>query len=198
MINEGTHNRLYANGGGPHGWLSVTAIGVTSNPDAVGARLTSWVDGVPSLREVNGTSGMSYSSRVTHFGLGEARRVDFLVVRWPSGTVDRHGPLQANTALHLVEGGALTAVVEAENGDVPRSSRLAVYNSLGQQVRILVADQRLPEGRHRISWNGRNDAAQAVASGVYYARMEAISKQQVQSTVRATAQVMVQSIVLLR
>ena len=76
--------------------------------------------------------------------------------------------------------------------------RLAVYNSLGQQVRILVADQMLPAGRHGITCNGRNDAAQAVASGVYYARMEAISKQQVQSTVRATAQVMVQSMVLLR
>ena len=26
VINEGTHNRLYANGGSPHGWLRVTAV----------------------------------------------------------------------------------------------------------------------------------------------------------------------------
>ena len=91
VINEGTHNRLYANGGSPHGWLRVTARGVISNPDAIGARLTAWVGGRSYLREVNGTAGMSYSSRVTLFGLGEAPRVDSLVVRWPSGAIETHG-----------------------------------------------------------------------------------------------------------
>ena len=72
VINEGTHNRLYANGGSPHGWLRVTARGVISNPDAIGARLTAWVGGRSYLREVNGTAGMSYSSCVTLFGGGGA------------------------------------------------------------------------------------------------------------------------------
>ncbi len=116
VINEGTHNRLYANGGSPHGWLRVTARGVISNPDVIGARLTAWVGGRSYLREVNGTAGMSYSSRVTLFGLGEAPRVDSLVVRWPSGAIETHGSVAANTPLHLVEGGALTAVVERSVG----------------------------------------------------------------------------------
>lgn len=209
VINEGTNNRLYANGGSPNGWLSVTALGVTSNPDAVGARLTAWVGGRSMLREVNGTSGMSYSSRVTHFGLGEADRVDSLVVSWPSGTIDNYGPISANTVLHLAEGGPMTTVVEATGGviptaigldeaypnpfnasavlrfDLPSSGRvrLAVYNSLGQSVRILVADQVLPAGTHRVLWDGRDQAGAQAASGVYYARLEALAERRVGSMV---------------
>jgi hypothetical protein len=210
VINEGTNNRLYANGGGPNGWLSVTTLGVTSNPDAVGARLTAWVGGRSLLREVNGTSGMSYSSRVTHFGLGEANGVDSLIVSWPSGTVDHHGPLAANRMLHLVEGGLATAVVEAMGSgvvsaaidlaeaypnpfnasavlrfDLPSSGRvrLAVYNSLGQSVRTLVADQVLPAGTHRVTWDGRDQAGAQAASGIYYARLEALAERRVASMV---------------
>jgi hypothetical protein len=50
------------------------------------------------------------------FSVGEAPRVDSLVVRWPSGAIETHGSVAANTALHLVEGGALTAVVERSVG----------------------------------------------------------------------------------
>jgi len=32
VINEGTNNRLYANGGGPNGWLSVTTLGGRAIP----------------------------------------------------------------------------------------------------------------------------------------------------------------------
>ena len=208
VINEGSANRLYANGGGPNGWLTATTRGVVSNPDAVGARLTAWVGGRSFLREVNGTSGMSYSSRVTHFGLGGARGVDSLVVNWPSGTVDHHGATAANTALHLVEGGPATAV--AEDADKARPTtfalaeaypnpfnasavlrfslpdaapvKLVLYNALGQRVRSLLADV-LPAGTHQVTWNGRDESAAEVASGVYYANLEAYDERRVRSLV---------------
>jgi len=151
---------------------------------------------------------MSYSSRVTHFGLGEANGVDSLIVSWPSGTVDHHGPLAANRMLHLVEGGLATAVVEAMGSgvvpaaidlaeaypnpfnasavlrfDLPSSGRvrLAVYNSLGQSVRT--ADQVLPAGTHRVTWDGRDQAGAQAASGIYYARLEALAERRVASMV---------------
>jgi enediyne biosynthesis protein E4 len=198
VVNEGSANRLYANGGSSNGWLSVSARGVISNPDAIGARLTAWVDGRSLMREVNGTSGMSYSSRVTHFGLGSARRVDSLVVHWPSGTIDHHGPAVANTALQLVEGGPATAVAENEHASLPTTLSLAqaypnpfnasvvlrfhlpraghvqltLYNVMGQRMRVLLAGQ-LSAGSHNATWDGRNDKAAEVASGVYYARLDA-------------------------
>jgi flagellar hook assembly protein FlgD len=51
------------------------------------------------------------------------------------------------------------------------SVRLAIYNILGQQVRVLVDGHR-PAGAHRVEWNGRDDRGQQAASGLYFCRME--------------------------
>ena len=48
---------------------------------------------------------------------------------------------------------------------------LAIYNALGQRVRLLFAGS-LAAGTHRFVWNGRNDQGQALASGSYVYRMK--------------------------
>ncbi len=50
--------------------------------------------------------------------------------------------------------------------------RLAVYNLLGQEVRLL-ADGTFPAGSHVATWNGLNGAGNAMASGIYFYRLEA-------------------------
>ena len=50
--------------------------------------------------------------------------------------------------------------------------RLRVYDLLGRPVRTLW-DGLLPAGAQRLEWDGRNAAGQAVASGVYFYRLEA-------------------------
>ena len=50
--------------------------------------------------------------------------------------------------------------------------RLAVYNLLGQQVRVL-ADGWLAAGVHRVRWDGRTDMGVEAASGVYWAVLQA-------------------------
>ncbi|MCE2448484.1 MAG: hypothetical protein J4F35_08880 [Candidatus Latescibacteria bacterium] len=52
----------------------------------------------------------------------------------------------------------------AEAGPV----RLAVYNLMGQQVRVS-ADGWLAAGAHRVRWDGRTDMGVEAASGVYWA-----------------------------
>ncbi len=49
---------------------------------------------------------------------------------------------------------------------------LAIYNSLGQKVRTLVAASQAP-GAYRVTWDGRNDAGTPVASGIYIYRLSA-------------------------
>jgi hypothetical protein len=49
---------------------------------------------------------------------------------------------------------------------------LAVYDVSGRVVKRLV-DTTMPAGRHEVAWHGRNDAGQAVASGVYFYRIQA-------------------------
>jgi hypothetical protein len=49
---------------------------------------------------------------------------------------------------------------------------LSVFDVAGHRVRALL-DQELPAGLHEAAWDGRDDAGQAVASGVYLYRMQA-------------------------
>lgn len=208
LVNEGAANRLWSNGGGPNGWLAVSTAGVTSNLDAIGTRLTAWIDGRPQMREVNGTAGMSHSSRITHFGLGTAPGIDSLVVRWPNGRVERHGPAASGSFLRVVEGGALTAVTEISSATTPAAWQLqeaypnpfnasavvpfslsagahvraTVHNALGQQVRVL-ADQHYSSGSHHLRWHGVDGQGAAVASGVYYVRVQVLGERRVRSLV---------------
>ena len=213
IVNEGKANRLFQNGGGGNGWLKVSVRGVQSNTDGIGARIEINSDRGSQVRDVNGTAGLSYSSRIAHFGLGAAGGVDELTIRWPSGMVDTHRDIDINTSIHIVEGaGAITAVEEiADDGKAPREFaleanfpnpfnpttsigfsvpqmaqvHLAIYNALGQLVRVLV-DEEVVLGRHSVRWDGRDDGGQVLASGVYWTRL------------RAGERVMTRSMVLLR
>jgi hypothetical protein len=46
-----------------------------------------------------------------------------------------------------------------------------IYNVSGQLVKTLVNDRFEPGVTHQVSWDGRNDAGQAVSSGVYFYKL---------------------------
>ena len=52
------------------------------------------------------------------------------------------------------------------------SVRLTVYNLMGQSIRVL-ADDWTEAGLHQVRWDGRTDAGAEVASGVYWAVLQA-------------------------
>ncbi|MFH1572183.1 MAG: C39 family peptidase [Gemmatimonadota bacterium] len=49
-------------------------------------------------------------------------------------------------------------------------AEVAVYNSLGQRVRLLLAGE-LVAGAHQVHWDGVDDGGQRAATGAYYARL---------------------------
>ncbi|MCK5785179.1 MAG: T9SS type A sorting domain-containing protein [Candidatus Sabulitectum sp.] len=49
---------------------------------------------------------------------------------------------------------------------------LKVYDITGRLLKIVI-DHELPGGLHTVSWNGRDDSGGSIASGVYFARLEA-------------------------
>jgi flagellar hook assembly protein FlgD len=55
---------------------------------------------------------------------------------------------------------------------------LAIYNVLGQKIRILV-NGKMPAGNYRVQWDGRDDSGQVVASGIYLYRLVAEGQVQV-------------------
>ena len=58
--------------------------------------------------------------------------------------------------------------------DMPseRAVRLLVHDAVGRLVRTLV-DGPVPAGRHRITWDGADDAGHQAATGIYFVRFEA-------------------------
>ena len=49
---------------------------------------------------------------------------------------------------------------------------MAVYNTLGQKVRVLTRE-RYSAGVHRVVWDGRDEQGAALSSGIYFYRIQA-------------------------
>jgi hypothetical protein len=86
-------------------FLTVTLVGTKSNRDGYGAILTAHVGGrvLTQLCHADGSYFSSSDKRV-HFGLGDARAVESLTVKWPSGHVDTFHHLAADRFITLREG----------------------------------------------------------------------------------------------
>jgi hypothetical protein len=94
------HNRT----AGGHS-LTLRLEGTASNRDAVGARVTVTAGGRPRVAwRIGGGSYEAAGDPRVHFGLGDADRVESVEVRWPSGRVDRFGPLLADAGYLVREG----------------------------------------------------------------------------------------------
>jgi tetratricopeptide (TPR) repeat protein len=94
------HNRTQ----GGH-WLVLRLTATRGNRDAVGARVTVTAGGRRHVaqRQAGGSYQSARDGRL-HFGLAQARVVEILEVRWPSGHVDRFTELAADTGYDLREG----------------------------------------------------------------------------------------------
>ncbi|MGE5395428.1 MAG: S8 family serine peptidase, partial [Candidatus Saccharibacteria bacterium] len=89
-------------------WLSVKCKGVVSNGSAIGAKVyvMATINGkkVTQYREVLGASGeTSVTSKSLHFGLGNASKVDSLVIKWPSGITNIFTDEEINKYLDVTE-----------------------------------------------------------------------------------------------
>jgi hypothetical protein len=71
-------------------WVELKLIGTKSNRDGIGARVQLQAGGLTQIRELDGGNGYaSESTRRIHFGIGSARKIDWLRIRWPSGLVEQ-------------------------------------------------------------------------------------------------------------
>lgn len=89
--NDGPAVILRNQGGNGNHWLSVNLIGSASNRDGIGARLRLvTADGSERYAFVS-TAGsyLSASDKRAHFGLGLSKKIQWLEIAWPSGTVQR-------------------------------------------------------------------------------------------------------------
>lgn len=87
-----------------HHWIEFKLRGKAPNTSAAGARVTIETGAGRQYREVNIGNGFAGgSSRRVHFGLGKARRVDAATIRWPDGSEQRLGPLDADRIVSVTQ-----------------------------------------------------------------------------------------------
>jgi enediyne biosynthesis protein E4 len=101
-------------------WVKIRLVGTKSNRTGIGARIKvvaqtgtgilagKTVPGLTQIEDVKSCNGYySASDLRIHFGLGEAKKVDMVEIRWPSGAVDTLKDLDVNRLYVVEEGGKI-------------------------------------------------------------------------------------------
>lgn len=98
--------------GGRH-WVSFELSGTKSNRLAIGAKIKIISGGMTQTDEIHsGGSYLSQNDMRVHFGLGSARKLDKVEIRWPSGTTDIWKDLVADRFYAVSEGRGIVAPEE--------------------------------------------------------------------------------------
>ena len=80
-------------------------VGVTSNRQAIGSRVIAQCDGRQIVRDLFPANGfMGQNPAEMFLGLGPAKKIDLLTIRWPSGTIQQFEDVPVNCHLKIVEG----------------------------------------------------------------------------------------------
>jgi len=92
-------------GGNKNNWLGLQLVATRSNPAAVGAIITWQAGGVKRtrLKTAGGSYLASHDPREL-LGLGPAKKIDLVEIRWPSGKVDKLTNPSINTYVKVIEG----------------------------------------------------------------------------------------------
>ncbi len=100
---------LRNDGGNRNHWIKVKLIGTQCNRTALGARVRVVTGKHAQMDEVHsGTSVMSQSDLRLHFGLGAAKRIDRLEVKWPTTQkTEVFTNLEPNRILTIKEGAGI-------------------------------------------------------------------------------------------
>lgn len=86
-------------------WASFELAGTKSNRLAIGAKLKIAGGGMTQTEEIHsGGSYLSQNDLRVHFGLGDAKKIDLLEIRWPSGATDVIKDIPADQFYSVLEG----------------------------------------------------------------------------------------------
>ena len=105
IVNMNERPALLKNVGPRQNAIAVTLVGMKSNRSAIGARCVVEAGGRKQMADVvSGGSYYSQNSLTLYFGLGKAKNVDRLEVRWPSGGTQSWDRVAGNRTIVITEG----------------------------------------------------------------------------------------------
>ena len=101
---------LRNDGGNKNNWIKIKLIGTHCNRTAIGARVRVAVGSHVQMDEVHsGGSVMSQSDLRLHFGVGDAKKIDLLEVKWPTTwKIEKFADVEVNRFLTIKEGVGIT------------------------------------------------------------------------------------------
>jgi hypothetical protein len=102
-------------------WVTVSTVGTRSNRDGIGARIEVTAGGRRHIDEVrSGGSYLSQNDLRVHVGLGQATKIEQLVIHWPSGVTDTLRGPPVDRFLTMEEGKGLVRTLFAASHEPPR------------------------------------------------------------------------------
>ena len=116
---------LRNDGGNLNNWIKVKLIGTKCNRTGIGARVRVITGKHAQMDEVHsGTSVMSQGDLRLHFGIGQAKKVDRLEVKWPTTQkTEVFSDVDPNQILVIKEGSGITQKImpnlKTQGGKIP-------------------------------------------------------------------------------
>lgn len=181
-LDVGKSGNLWMNDGGSNNWVKFGLIGVESNSNGIGARISINGDWGTQIREVRSGTGFSHmSSLIAHFGLGTSTEIESVLIEWPSGTVDFIENVDINSQHIFTEGENVLGTSDfAVNGIslYPNPTTSLVNFSLsgieGTPVRVIDFNGRIVLNTS-ISTNNNINVGN-LTTGVYFVQLQVENK----------------------
>jgi hypothetical protein len=100
---------LRNDGGNKNNWIKIKLVGTHCNRTAIGARVRVSVAGHMQMDEVHsGGSVMSQSDLRLHFGVANAKKIDWIEVKWPTTwKIEKFADVDVNQILTIKEGAGI-------------------------------------------------------------------------------------------
>jgi hypothetical protein len=134
-VEDGGYNRLYINTQSENNFVKLEFEGVQSNLNGFGTYLEAYVDGVKIINQLRGGEQyLSQNSQHLIIPLKLSQQIDSLIVKWPSGQIDRYYNIPKNKHYHLVEGNTSPIQLIGTNQIFCEGSSAIVAAANGQNV----------------------------------------------------------------
>ena len=132
----------FQNSGNANHWIKLRLVGTLSNKDAIGTWIETWVGGSKRVRYT--MCGVSFGSQNSHdeiFGLGAALQADSVILRWPSGFVNKLIQPMGDQLYTIVEdtGQVLLSVNSAGSvfGNDPDQEKLIIWPNPASSIGLV-------------------------------------------------------------
>lgn len=102
--------RLFRNDAAKGNWVKIVLTGIEAESHGLGSKVEIVVDGKHQIREIDGggSSHLSQNATYAHFGIGNATKIDEIIVHWTGGNIQVLKNHQANQTLIITEEKHLT------------------------------------------------------------------------------------------